>query len=380
MRTVRRVVPRRGQLPVVLSNTLVVVSAAVLTAALGLVVEDAIPKGDDGAPEIVPLRAALLLGMLVVLLVALAWRTVVHDTRGTLFYVQILDEGMDNRHTKPLRAAEAEHMSLRTVTRWIDLASRRRGDVVDVVEPCHEVGRALEEGINTDRDDTGYTVAPNLLWPMSLAVGAYLPHGDSLRLLELGRACDDVDFLLNSPGAGKLHSQPRTVPEAKGDRVGVWLALTESARYCDVTEFARFGVSTVHVITYDGKLPGRDGYWPQFDRDDLASLGADAAEKLRDIKAETASRELVVIAMVPKTTALAIGWQLSQLEKCPFFHSTHLMTYDLKTKAYVPMRVRESQPTTPPTEPLKAGPTGGKAVGNGHDPEAAGAGDGPPHA
>ncbi|MGW9307759.1 hypothetical protein ACWGPQ_07085 [Saccharomonospora azurea] len=373
----RQVVPRRGQLPVVLSNTLIVVSAAVLTAALALVVEDAIPKAGEGEPEIVPLRAALLLGMLVVLLVALAWRTVVHDTRGTLFYVQILNEGMANRHTEPLRAAQAEHMSLRTVTRWIDLASRRRGGVVDVVEPCHEVGRALEESVNTDRDDTGYTVAPNLLWPMSLAVGAHLPQGDNLRLLELGQGSGDIGFELNSPGTGKLKSELHPVPEPKGDRVGVWLALTESARFCDVNTFAQFGVSTVHVVTYGDKLPGHDGYQPRFDRDDLASLGADAAEKLREIKAQAGSRELVVIAMVPKTTALAIGWQLSQMKKCPFFHSTHLMAHDPNTKAYVPMRVRESQPTTPPTEPLTALPPSGKAAGNGHDTEAAGAGDGP---
>ena len=79
MRTVRRLVPRRGQLPAVLSNMLIVVSAAVLTAVLALVVEDLIPKPDEGEPEIVPLRAGILLGTLVLLLGALMWRTAVHD-------------------------------------------------------------------------------------------------------------------------------------------------------------------------------------------------------------------------------------------------------------------------------------------------------------
>ncbi len=48
------------------------------------------------------MRAGILLGTLVVLLGALMWRTAVHDTRGTLFYVQILNEGMANLHTEPL--------------------------------------------------------------------------------------------------------------------------------------------------------------------------------------------------------------------------------------------------------------------------------------
>ncbi|WP_282772359.1 hypothetical protein [Saccharomonospora viridis] len=376
MRTVRRLVPRRGQLPAVLSNMLIVVSAAVLTAVLALVVEDLIPKPDEGEPEIVPLRAGILLGTLVLLLGALMWRTAVHDKRGTLFYVQILNEGMANLHKEPLDAARAEHLSLRTVTRWVDVTSRRRNGVIDAVEPCHEVGRALEDNVNTDRDDTGYTVAPNLLWPTALAVGAHLPHSDTLRLLELGHKSNHIEFPLDSPGMGKLKSESHPVPEPKGDRVGVWLALTAKAKEYDVDMFAQFGVSTVHVVTYGGKLPGRDGYQPQFDRDDLASFGADAAEILRRIKAEAGSKELVVIAMVPKTTALAIGWQLSQEAEDPFFPRTHLMFWDEGTQSYVPMRVWESQPTTPPTEPLTALPPSGKAAGNGHDTEAAGAGDG----
>src|SRR5690606_19961471 len=268
---------------------LIVVSAAVLTAVLALVVEDLLPKPDEGEPEIVPVRAGILLGTIVVLLGALMWRTAVHDTRGTLFYVQILNEGMANLHTQPLRAARAERLSLRTVTRCVDVTSRRRNGVIDAVEPCHEVGRALEDNVNTDRDDTGYTVAPNLLWPTALAVGAYLPQGDNLRLLELGKGSGDIGFELDSPGMGKLKSESHPVPEPKGDRVGVWLALTAKAKDYDVGTFAQFGVSTVHVVTYGGKLPGRDGYQPQFDRDDLASFGKEAAEILRRIKAEAGS-------------------------------------------------------------------------------------------
>src|SRR5690606_39437957 len=91
----------------------------------------ALPISDEGEPEIVPLRAGILLGTLVLLLGALMWRTAVHDTRGTLFYVQILNEGMANLHKEPLRAARAEHLSLRTVTRWVDVTSRRRNGVID---------------------------------------------------------------------------------------------------------------------------------------------------------------------------------------------------------------------------------------------------------
>ncbi len=167
------------------------------------------------------------------------------------------------------------------------------------------------------------------------------------------------------------------MPEPKGDRVGVWLALTAKAKEYDVDMFAQFGVSTVHVVTYGGKRPGQDGYEPRFDRDDLASFGADAAEILRRIKAEAGSKELVVIAMVPKTTALAIGWQLAREATAPFFRRTHLMYRDEGTQSYVPMRVWESQPTTPPTRTAArhSAPVG-RRRGTGTTTEAAGAGDG----
>ena len=53
--------------------------------------------------------------------------------------------------------------------------------------------------------------------------------------------------------------------------------------------------------------------------------------------------------MIPKTTALAVGWHLSRIPNFPFFRDTHLMHFDTDKEEYVPMRVRESQPTTPPT-------------------------------
>ncbi|MCC5698623.1 hypothetical protein LH612_36370, partial [Klebsiella pneumoniae] len=60
-------------------------------------------------------------------------------------------------------AAQNRRMSTYSVVRWVDLGKCTRDGVIDVVEPCREVGAALEEAINNDRDDTGYTVAPNML-------------------------------------------------------------------------------------------------------------------------------------------------------------------------------------------------------------------------
>ncbi|MER7077272.1 hypothetical protein SAMN02982929_00965 [Saccharopolyspora kobensis] len=377
MKSLRRLVPGIGQLRVQGANWLIVTSTAVITAALALVVEDGFPKTPQDKPVIVPERLTVLVVALVVLILALLWRTYVHDKKGTLFYVQVLDESMANLHNEPLKAAREERLALRSVTRWVSLNGRRRNGVIDMVEACREIGHAVEDAINTDRNDTGYTIAPNIFWPMALAVGAHLPQPDKLKLLEFearrkGSKRRAAEFPMDSPPSGLLRRDTHELAGSQGNRVGVWLALTDKAKFYSEEKFADFGVSTLHVITLGGKIPGRDGYEPDFDRDALASFGPEISRFLREIKRETADRELVVVAMVPKTVTLAIGWHLSQTRNA-FFAGTHLMHYDQPSGGYIPMRVRESQPTTPPTA------TAPVASGNGHKKEATGASDNPDH-
>lgn len=373
-----------GEKVVFAANALVVISASIITASLALILEDLIPRSKaDGF--IVPWRWAVGISALVMLVGALVWRARVHRKRGTLFYVQMLDEAMPNWHEQPLAAARSRRMSMRSVTRWADLGQRTRGGVIDVVEPCREIGAALEEAINSDRDDTGYTVAPNTLWPVALSLGTYLPHAEDLRLLELLPNAGETEFPLIACSRIRATSAKQDLAEGTPQgRVGVWLAFTPAAQHLSAQDFRTFGVETLHTITYQGKMPGKQ-YSPELTADDMAHLGSEIAEHLERIKNDAGERELVVVAMAPKTVMLSVGWHLAQRE-CRFFHNTHFMHRDQDSKTYIPMRVRDSQPTTPP-RPCEQEDLGARqaetdvltARGNGHKTETNGAGDGPAH-
>jgi hypothetical protein len=333
--------PSRGQAAIWGANTAVVVLASLITTMFEVVVDDIMPSTHQKG---LPLAVACLVLFLVLLVFALLWRVFLWETQGTLFYVQGLDESMQNLHKIPLAAARDNRLAMRSLTRWVSASNRIRQGVIDMVEPCNDLGRAVEDAINTDRADTGYSVAPNMFWPMALAVGAYLPYPDKLKLLELGT---NDEFSLTASGAHLLECKRHPIA-GTGNRVGVWLALTPAAGHWSEERFAQFAVSEVHVVSYGGRLPGRDDYRPEYTRADLQSFGYEIARILHAIKDSAGNRELVVVAMIPKTTALAVGWLLSQIGRFSFFSGTHLIYYEENLKIYVPMRVRESQPTTPP--------------------------------
>ncbi len=325
----------------------VVVLATILTALLALAAQDVLPE-QDPASGFVSTPVVLLVVVLALLLIFLRMRSVVHRTTGTLFHVQLLDECMEDLRRGALDSAIRRKMSVRSVTRWVDLQSSTENGVIHVVDECHEVGTALEESINSDRDDTGYTVATNVLWPMALAIGSYLPAVRDLSILELPKGGDPAQEMPLVPGASLRLSVPSVDigEDSRSGRVGVWLAFSPASVHFRMEQFGEFGVGTAHSIMVEGWAPGR-GKPPQLDTGQLAALGPALADHLTRIKNDCNGRELVIVAMIPKTVALALGWHLAQA-RCRFFHGTHLMHYDDDSKAYVPMRVRPSQPLEPP--------------------------------
>ncbi len=112
-----------------------------------------------------------------------------------------IDDTMTDWHRQALEAARRRRLSLRSVTQWVDLkACTTRTGEMDLTAVCEQVAAALEATINTDRDDTGYTLAPNMPWAPTLAVGAELPIVERLRLLELhgtrGTPTAETEFVL----------------------------------------------------------------------------------------------------------------------------------------------------------------------------------------
>lgn len=335
---------RSSLTPLVWANFGVVTLVTVIAGVAGLVAEDLLRKRPEDGDLVVWYRVVVLLALLAALLGALWLRSRVHRTTGTIFHVQVLAEEMADLRASSRIKADADRMAVRSVTRWVDLTHRTSpAGVIEVADVCAEVSDIVEAQINADSIDTGYTLAPNMLWPIALAVGTQLPLPGRLQLYELdaGHELEAVTVDLAGPGRNRLRVR-RDLGDSATGRVGVLLAFTGSAARFPPDVWRELGVGTDYRIDLPDVADGQ-----RLGDDDLVGLGSEIAEKLVEIKTSNQERELVVVAFVPKTLAVAIGWHLAQ-QQCRFFHGTHLMHYDQPTRSYLPMRVKESQPDHAP--------------------------------
>lgn len=329
------------------ADLVLVVASALTTASLALVVEDLLPKSEPDALFDWKRGVGLALAVSSVL-GSLSWRARARRANGTLFYVQMLDENMADQRLDALDKAAKKRLSRRSITRWLDLEGCMSDGVIDVVEPCQEAGYALEELVNNDRDDTANTVAPNALWPMAVALGMHLPADSQLKVTELpiGKGRDQEFQLKGDAKIADLFVHNQELDEPTGYRVGIWLAFTPARKDFSVDGFRQFGVRTAYTVTEDGVDPA-DGIDRRFGDEELPRTAAGITEKLLEIKEKHQDTEVVVVAMISKAVAIAVGWQLAQREKASL-RNTHLMHFDWIRETYVPMRVRRSQPTTSP--------------------------------
>jgi hypothetical protein len=350
------------RLLVPVANFLVATAIAVVAAVLGLVVGDLLPL--TGHRQFSGARWGALALTLIVLFAVILWRGTVYRSTGTLFYIRMLDHSMVDWHTTAVKLALRRRMSLRSVTPWTDLAARTHDGITDLVEPCARVTSALHTAVSCDRDDTASTIAPNMPWPVSLAIGTELPDIGGLRLLELdgpvsasGAFATEISFALPvtppPPGlaARELTVESHTMPHPSpgSTRVGLLLAFTEKARRIDAEQiFAPFGVGTYHVVLPTWVSPDRHELVPGcLNKAHFETLAQVLPEAVADIKQQAGANELVVAATLPKTLALALGWGLAQ-RGCRFFAGTHLLFFNGDGRPYQPVRTCPSQPSTAP--------------------------------
>ncbi|MGH3905076.1 MAG: hypothetical protein ACRDTE_12915 [Pseudonocardiaceae bacterium] len=313
-------------------------------AVFGLVLEDAFPVG--GNPQTFSgARWAIMIGLLGFLVAAVLYRRWVYHGSGTLYSLSFLDETMKDDHEQAQVAAARRHMAVRLLGRRVDVVGRERDGVVDVVQPRQELSRALESAMNQDREDTGYAVAPNLLWPAALAVGASLTRTDKMRFLDYDKTTA-TEFRLRDKAAERVAVRTKpdhVVPQPTGDRRGVLLSFTPTAAKFDADRrCAEFGICDLALLGLHSQAQDRRLSGPE-----LCRLADDLAGHLADIKRTAGDRELVVMAFLPKTVALLTGWYLSR-QQVRFFAGTHLMRHVQPGDRFVAMRVHPSQPTAFP--------------------------------
>jgi len=318
-------------------------------AIFGLVLEDAFPVGAN-AQTFSGARWAIMIILLGLLVGTVAYRRWVYYGTGTLYSLSFLDETMIDYHELAQADAARRHMAVQLLGRRVDIAGLERHCVVDVVQPRHDLSRALESAMNQDRDDTGYAVAPNLLWPAALAIGASLTRTDEMRFLDYDKQVT-TEFRLRDKAAERVAARTdpdHIVAQPTGDRRGVLLSFTPAAAKFDIDRrCAEFGISELALL---GARPHAQGH--RLSGPELGRLGDDLAGHLADIKRTAGDREVVVVAFLPKTVALLTGWYLSR-QQVRFFAGTHLMHYVQPEDRFVALRAHPSQPTTFPTPTSK---------------------------
>ncbi|WP_432902538.1 hypothetical protein ACQP1S_02610 [Micromonospora matsumotoense] len=332
-----------------MANFAIVTLAALTTAALGLIVEDLVPLKPPR--QVSPERVALLAVALVLLFVAVLWRGLIHRRTGTLFYVRLLADDMPDLHDTAIQVAARGRMSLKSVTRWADLPTHTHEGVIDLSATCADIAAALETVVNTDRDDTAYTIAPNILWPAALAIGAELPIVDNLQLLELPdpRTPKPITFTLTkavTPATLITEELPLDTTAPDGP-IGLILAFAPAAaKMTPLAVFAEYSVSQCRRIRTGAVSDTAELNRITFTGPEVAAFARPLANAIIAVQDEAGTRGVVIAAAMPKVLAMAIGWHLAQA-KTRFFDRTHLLYYDQQSATYTPIRAHPAQATRP---------------------------------
>jgi hypothetical protein len=301
------------------------------------------------------------------LLLAIRWWTALSGPPdGAVVHLRLRDESapeddsMRERHLGLLRQARRRGVPAKSVTRWVNLAPPGPDRPVDLVATCAAAAAAVESMINNGPDGVRMLLAADMPWPAALAVGAQLPITADPRLLELtgspcgtGVGAPEATFSLPWRPPRSLEAltiERWTLPDAAAaGRVGLLLALTRPQRYLDPAQvFAGHGVGECHLVQPSWVAEEADDDEPyRFTGQQLAGLARRLPAVLAAVKQRCRGRELAVVAAMPSTLAMAVGWGLAR-DPGPFFAGTYLLYDDESNRGYLPLRVHPSQPVGRP--------------------------------
>lgn len=317
-------------------DPLIIIAATVSTASASLVLEDALPPGEEA--RVFSGERLWWLGVSVAFLVVLVFlRQRRTRTAGTLYYLRYLQEWMSDWRVGDLEIVKRKYVDRRVIARWSRVTPV--DGVLELVNDVTSMCDELQRSMNDDRADTAFNLAPNLLLPVSLAVGQHLYQWDDLTLEELfspkqtlsWRLDDTYDYWrFNTPSircdhlanldaqavlvkvdltGGAATLPPGTFRSHYGvavfaDRVGT--AANSSPRRVTVTTRP----PTYEPIVGDTKTSVDAFVHP------LAAV--ETARRAIRLALHDNPDCLVVLALrVPKTVALGIGWALANDSRPP---------------------------------------------------------------
>lgn len=309
---VRADAPRRNRFGQA-AQYLVVFGAAAAAAFGGLVAEDLLPSRDGWFEN--NFRVARIVGLVISLGLAAfgTWMlTQRRRNRGTLYYLRFQSETNPDFHERVMSQSRSEYLDFRSISAWCDptLADVQKSGshayhVVDVRQQVNEMSAELQRAANDDSGESGFDIAPNLLFPTALALGYdWLPFGDVTLREFNGRSnknVEDFQWKLHEPvltGQGKPTMKSRIIGEPVqhyNARNNAVYRLTENTSYQTT---GKLPSERVHTVWLEYRLSDRDysGTPEQAkDRrnriDRMSSVHKDTADVLRIIHVEKAIRE-----------------------------------------------------------------------------------------
>ena len=191
-------------------NTAITIVGVIAVAVAGLVVEDILPRSGC-------LRFLVAIVFLALLVFLVWWRTRLNTVSGTFYYVRLLEGWMQDRHLEEERSRRRDHLDERVISR--NLIAQPVGGVRDIASEVMEVARDLQMTMNEDDIGTGFTLAPNVLWPMAMSLGYDLFAWPDLQLRELSDHDERqrITWTMNGqvPDAPSGFAIPLTTPDLR---------------------------------------------------------------------------------------------------------------------------------------------------------------------
>lgn len=196
IRTVATGRTHRWRVPTIhrrLVSWVLVIFGSAAAAFGGLVAEDLFPgdgKGLQWNPD------WWRIGALVLALFMAGWAARSLSThrqqRGTLYYLRLQNETSPDYHRAAVSKAAKEYLAFRSIAAWCDPGP----GTVDLRAAVAQMSTELERAINDDADDSGFDIAPNLVFPAALAIGYdWIPPGNvTLREFSSPRRDKKVDI------------------------------------------------------------------------------------------------------------------------------------------------------------------------------------------
>lgn len=291
-------------------TTFVAGAAGVVAVAIaGLAVEHVFVDGWTG-----PVRGPYPLWLTVSLiawLLSFEWRLYLSRAVGTLYHVRMMPPSMRNWHLETQEIARRKYLRIVRILRGVNLAAEE--GVIDLRADIAAVEDKVLDLVNADDDQTGYTVAPDILAPAAIALGYRVTVPPGTVFQDFGDQGRDNGFewrLEDGPTKGFRDVATHAAEWSHPAGIHVHAAFSGVADYAPLQQKVR---QRYHVgVIENGQLaPAQVGVTRGRGLVHPLAATEEWVRIIRQALHEAEEEPVIITARVPKTVSLTAGYLLS---------------------------------------------------------------------